>query len=245
MKAKKIILFIFWLLVFVGVVYVVVRAGSVCDQRTCKKYSIKIEVEYPADTLLYIADIENVILEHDSIIGKPYNEIDIYTIESVLKQHPYISNVAITGDLLGTLRIAITQRIPIMRVINKLGESFYLDETAQVMPVRSGASAHVIAVSGNIDTTKHEWNALVNCVKYINNDTFLKNQIGQIYIEDKDSYHLIPVIGNHLIIFGTPEHPEKRLERLKIFYQKVIDEEGWKTYKSINLKYKNQIVCKK
>jgi len=95
------------------------------------------------------------------------------------------------------------------------------------------------------DTLNHKWNALLTCVKYINGDTFFKNQTGQIYIENKNHYLLIPVVGNHVIILGAPEHPESRLERLKIFYQKGMDEEAWESYRSIDLRYKNQVICKK
>ena len=251
MKAKKILLFIFWLLVFVGVVYVVVRADSVREAMTCKKYAIHVKVANTADTLFYPADIETIVLAHDSIIGKPYNEIDVYAIETALRANPYISDVNIYGNLLGTLHITATQRIPIVRIINKKNESFYLDEAAHAMPVRLGISANVITVSGGIemsreqalsDTLKHEWDALLSCIKYINNDTFLKSQIGQIYVENQDSYILIPVIGNHKIILGTPEQPEKRLERLKIFYQKGMDEEKWENYRAIDLRYKSQVI---
>jgi cell division protein FtsQ len=156
--------------------------------------------------------------------------------------------------MLGTLRITAVQRVPVVRIINKYDESFYLDETAHTMPVRLENFANVITVSGNInmtreqalsDTLNHEWDALLSCVKYINNDTFLKKQISRIHVENENSYFLVPVIGNHIIIFGAPEHPEKRLERLKIFYQKGMDEEKWENYKSIDLRYKSQVVCKR
>jgi cell division protein FtsQ len=254
MNAKKIILFIFWLAVFVGVVFVLVRAGAVRDKIPCEKYTIQVKVTHAADTLFYPADIEEIILKHDSITGKPYNEIDLFMLEAILRENPYISDLLIFGDLPGTLQIMATQRTPVVRIINKHNESFYLDETAHAMPARLGISANVITVSGNIemtcaqalsDTLNHEWDALLSCVKYISNDDFLKNQIGQIWVENEHSYLLIPVIGNHKIILGTPEEPENRLERLKIFYQKGMDEEAWETYKSIDLRYRNQIVCKK
>jgi len=254
MKVKKIILFIFWMAVFVGVIFVVVRAGSTREQMACERYSIQITVDNTTDTLLYLADIEKIMLRHDSIIGKPYNEIDVYALEDTLKKHPCISGVNIYGDMLGTLRITAIQRTPVVRITNRYNESFYLDETAHAMPVRPEVSADVIPVSGNIDMTlsqalsdtlNHKWDALLSCVKYIGNDTFLKSRISQIYVKNENFYLLIPVTGNHTIIFGTPEHPEKRLERLKIFYQKVMDEEKWENYKTIDLRYKSQVICKR
>jgi cell division protein FtsQ len=250
MKVKKIILFIFWVAIFVGVIFVVVHAGSARDQMACERYAIHVEVNNTTDTLLYPADIEEIMLHRDSIIGRPYNEIDIYTLEDTLKKHRYVSEINIYGDMLGTLRITATQRVPVVRIINRNNESFYLDETAHAMPVRLGFFANVITVSGNIDMTleqalsdtlKHKWDGLLSCVKYISNDTFLKNRIGRIHVEDENSCRLIPVTGNHTIIFGMPDQPEKRLERLKLFYQKGMEE----NYKTIDVRYKSQIVCKR
>ena len=254
MKVKKIILFTLWVAVFVGVIFVVVRAGSARDKTVCEKYTIQIKVAPDADTLFYPDDIEKITLNQDSIVGKPYNEMDLFIMEIMLKENHYISDVTIFGDMSNTLHITATQRTPIVRIIDTLNKSFYLDETGQAMPVRLGISTNVLTVNGKIDitceqalsdTSNYDWSALLSCVKYINNDTFLKSQIGQIYFEDKNSCLLIPVIGSHVIILGTPEHPENRLERLKIFYQKGMNEEGWKKYKTINLKYGNQVICKK
>jgi len=150
MKVKRVILFIFWMAVFVGIVVVVVRAGAAHDKMVCERYAIRIEVAHAADTMLYFADIEEIILKHDSIIGKPYNEIDMYALETILKKQPYISDVSIFGNLPGTLQISVIQRTPIVRIINRFGESFYLDETAHAMPARLGKSANVLTVSGNI-----------------------------------------------------------------------------------------------
>jgi cell division protein FtsQ len=238
----------------VGVIFVVVRAGTTRDKMACERYAIHVKVENTTDTLLYSSDIEEIMLHRDSIIGKPYNEIDVYALEDTLKKHRYVSDVNIYGDMLGTLRITATQRIPIVRIVNKYNESFYLDETAHAMPVRLEDFANVITVSGNIDmnleqalsdTLNHKWSALLSCVKYINGDAFLKNQIDQIYVKDSSFYLLVPVVGNHIVIFGMPEYPEKRLERLKIFYQKGMDEEKWENYKTIDLRYKSQVICKR
>jgi cell division protein FtsQ len=122
------------------------------------------------------------------------------------------------------------------------------------VPERAETSARLITASGNInisreqafsDTLQNAWDDLLTCVKYINQDAFLRSQTGQIYIGDESLYLLIPVIGNHIIIFGEPENTENQLERLKIFYKQGMDEEKWKTYVSLDLRYKNQIICKK
>jgi len=38
---------------------------------------------------------------------------------------------------------------------------------------------------------------------------------------------------------------EEKFENLKLFYSEGVKQTGWRKYKEINLKYKNQIVCVK
>jgi cell division protein FtsQ len=38
---------------------------------------------------------------------------------------------------------------------------------------------------------------------------------------------------------------EEKLEQLKTFYKEAMPYEGWKKYRTISVKFKGQIVCKK
>jgi cell division protein FtsQ len=56
---------------------------------------------------------------------------------------------------------------------------------------------------------------------------------------------LVPKIGKQLIIFGDAADAREKLENLATFYRKVMSQKDWDLYKTINLKYKNQVVCSK
>jgi cell division protein FtsQ len=79
----------------------------------------------------------------------------------------------------------------------------------------------------------------------ISKDSFLESFIDQIYVNEKKELELVPKIGTHEIIFGTAENAAEKLENLKTFYQKVMNKLDWNTYKTINLKYTNQVICLK
>jgi cell division protein FtsQ len=55
----------------------------------------------------------------------------------------------------------------------------------------------------------------------------------------------VPILGDQMIRIGTIDDLDEKLERLKTFYKEAMPYEGWRTYRSISVKYKNQIVCKK
>jgi cell division protein FtsQ len=59
---------------------------------------------------------------------------------------------------------------------------------------------------------------------------------------------LVPQVGSHTIIFGSArsdEEVKEKMDKLKVFYQEGLPFEGWNKYETINLKFRNQIVCKK
>ena len=81
---------------------------------------------------------------------------------------------------------------------------------------------------------------------YINADKFWKSQIQQIYINDEKDMELVPLVGNHKIIFGDTANMDVKFKKLMTFYTQGLSYTGWwNKYSSINLKYKNQIVCTK
>ena len=56
---------------------------------------------------------------------------------------------------------------------------------------------------------------------------------------------MVPIVGDQRIILGNIEDLDDKIFRLKTFYQEAMSRMGWNKYKTINLKFKNQVVCKK
>jgi len=120
--------------------------------------------------------------------------------------------------------------------------SYYVTEDLNRMPVSSSHTTNVIVVTGH--TSKAYINDdLVNFIRFINDDKFWKAQIQQIHIRENHEYVLVPRVGDQLIVFGKPEKLEMRFRNLKALYTKGFSSEGWRKYKTINLKYDNQVVC--
>ena len=90
------------------------------------------------------------------------------------------------------------------------------------------------------------WNDLLEGIeKYVDKNNFWKSQIQQIYINLDEEIELIPRVGRHKIIFGDVSDMDEKFKKLMIFYKKGLHYTGWNKYKTINLKFKNQIVCTK
>jgi len=139
-----------------------------------------------------------------------------------------------------------------LRIIDDNGLDYYLDSEGMKLPLSKHFTARVLVATGNIpphspdflQRKKHLLKDLFQLAKLILADEFLKSLLEQIYV-NQGEFVLIPKVGDQKILLGKFENVEDKLERLNIFYQKGIPYEGWQKYKTINLKFKNQVVCGK
>lgn len=164
----------------------------------------------------------------------------------------------------GVLTIRVSQRDAIMRVYNTDGSSNYIDSEGYIIPSTRYA-ANVIVVNGNISIrangkvgefvfsetlptqpiVKVCSTSLYNLCYYIRNDKFWGSQIVQVYINSEKDVDLVTRVGNHTVKMGSLEGYENKLNKLYAFYKNALPLEGWNKYSVINLKYGNQVICKK
>ena len=65
--------------------------------------------------------IENMIFSKvDSLIGKAYEDINIYLLEEFVNEHPNIKKAELYLTLDGTLSIDVKQREPLVRVFEEM-----------------------------------------------------------------------------------------------------------------------------
>ncbi len=254
---KKIANISMWLILIAGLAVLVGFIESEHKKLTCKGLSV--EIDYGrAEVLISEADISKRIHEKfDTLVGKKISEISSVSIENDINEIDFIENADVYTTLTGLMKIKVSQRNPIVRVMNKFGQSYYIGEKGNLIPVKFGYSSRVPVASGNISnrfsdtlnlrlsTTNSELKDLYTLSTYIYNDVFLKAQIEQIYLNQDNEFELVPKVGRHLVLFGDLAEMETKFDKLKIFYDKGMKRAGWDTYKTINLKFKDQVICEK
>ena len=146
-----------------------------------------------------------------------------------------------------------------MRIFNRKNPGFYIDPEGYIFPVSDLHAQRVIVVNGYLDIVPDATHTnifdsvyantpladLFELNRMIRKNSFLKSQISQIYVNSNNEFDFTPQLGNHLIRFGTMEDAQKKLDNLDVFYRKALIGEGWDKFNEINLKYKNQVVCKR
>lgn len=259
-KAYKIIVGLLLLVAYIIATGIFV-AGKYDDLR-CKNVNIEIDNSY---SFVSQDIISQILLEGGIIIDSTVkvSDINFAEIERLVDQNIYVGETQAYSDFSGNVFLKITQREPILRVITADSASFYLDKDMKVMPTCDYYTADVMLLSGNIKSQcfyscDSVDNYMVNTnkkslyiddickfVNYLQSEELWRNQVTQIYINMSNEVELVPRVGNHIIILGGLVDYEQKLNKLEAMYHEGFEITDWNAYSTINLKYKDQVICKK
>lgn len=176
-------------------------------------------------------------------LGERMDDISLTEIEELLAKHPYIKDATGYKTPKGKICVLVQQHVPMLYVMADNGSRFCINEEGEVMS-KTKYAANLLVATGPI-TQNYALEHLYPMVAYIHQDAFWEQQIQQIHVLEDGSVELVPRVGKHRILLGQPVDVEGKLERMKQFYSEGLQKTGWNKYSLINLKYENQIICKK
>ena len=259
---KRMLNIAFWVFFFMG--FFILWGFTLSEQGSvrCNKFVVNIEVQ-EGMTFISQEDIETMLKQVNLYpVGKEMNEISISEIENRLDQIAEVKKTEVYKSIDGNVYVKVKQRKPIVRIINANGTSFYLDEEGYQMPLSDNYTARVPLVNGYINEPVTKMSAVeiaksdllkdqmktddvYRLAKFIKRDEFWSAQIQQIYYNHEGDIELIPSVGEHRIVFGNLDRMEGKFNKLMIFYKDGLNRTNWNIYDTINVKFKNQIICTK
>jgi len=197
-------------------------------------------------------EVDNILqVSSNSLVGRKMVNINIHQLENKLQSNPFIESAKVFADMDGLIRVEVTQRHPILRIMNRFDQDFYVDEHGLKIPLSNNFTSQVLAANGNIDElftnridTLHTALAkdVFKAANFIRKDTLWNAQIAQIYVNQNHEIELVPRVGNHKILLGNADSLANKFHNLEIFYKQALPQVGWDKYKIINIKYANQVV---
>lgn len=239
-KNIGIIVLVLGLLTYLGIAIVKFSHNDV--EKKCQSVVVTIK---DSTTIRFVSEknIRDKIAEEDiQLVGKKLRTINTQKIEKILEENPFIRNAECYKTPSGDLNIDIWQREPIFRVVGY--HNYYVDVDGNIFPPSPKYVAYVPVVTGMLN--KHfAVSELKHFVLYLRNNEFWNAQIEQIDVSATNELVLIPRVGDHEIEIGTLDNYQLKLAKLKKFYLDGLNKIGWGDYKSISLKYNNQVVCTK
>jgi cell division protein FtsQ len=244
------------LLVIIGFVSIM-RGKSVCT---------KITIQITDSAGLNIVDEQEIrdLIERPGtkIVNKPVDEINIAKIEKRINGFHSVKRGEVYVNINGELVAKIEARTPIVRICNRLGQQYYIDKDGFLMRASLKHPARVLVANGNI-SYKPKFDTVLNIYgkeldnrvdiktlrdihvfsSYIKSKPFWSAQIQQIFINNDDEIEFTTLVGEQIVELGSIDNYEEKLRNLEIFYKKGLPIKGWGYYKTISLKYRNQVVC--
>jgi cell division protein FtsQ len=235
------------------------------NEMLCKEIVIHID-DSLGNSFVQRADIEQLISDKfGKLTGKQILSINISLLEKIIDGNPFVLKAEVFSTVDGKLVVEVKQRTPIVRVINTFNESFYIDDNGVLMPLSEKFSAHVPVANGNIFNRETEQKIrrvtereisdtsfsptllekIFMVCDYVRRHDFWNAQIEQVYVNAEGEMELIPRVGNQTILFGDEKEMDGKFNKLYTFYKEGLSKTGWNQYKTINVTFKDQVVCSK
>jgi len=258
---KRFINILLSLILITGLFTVMSLAESRHKKQLCKDFQVLVP-DRGHKSLIAANEIRAMVMDlEDSIVGKPIHAIDLELISQRLSSNVYIESFDVCTSVNGILKIRINPRIPLVRIINQQRQQYLMDVKGNILPYSERHPVRVLIASGHIvdhfnldphalipiDSIPDE--SIVKCIFKLAtdfaSDPFTESLIDQMFITEAHEFELVPKIGDQIILFGDMKDHSKKIGKLRSVYEDIFPEKGWDYYKSINLKFENQVVCTK
>lgn len=247
---KKIGYLLVWCLVL-GMVFLSL-GFSIVERNKIVCTDVRVEITDSAENqFLSSREIRTWVLNrYPNILKRNLDYIDLRSIEEGLRKIKAVEEVTVFTSIVGrgkpgegSVVVRIRQRDPKFRV-DQPGRDYYIDKLGKSFDWTPKYTPRVMMVTGVI-AYEFARKRLLPLVTYIQEDPFLNAQIDQIHVGGNGNLIMVPRVGDQLIYFGPPEDYQVKLRNLKALYKEGFKNGGWTLYKSINLSYKNLVICLK
>lgn len=254
MRYKAIILKVLGILLWValgsGITVLLVSAVQKEQRQKCKGLEIAFTDDKPF-RMLDESEITDALWPsstQDQPVGKYISGINLFSLEKQLKKNPWVLNADIYFDQQNILHVDVQQRTPVARVFSPEGNSFYIDDSLYLLPLKT-ADVVELPVFTNFNTAGAKasdsmiMKRITGLAAVISKDPFWMAQVEQININPDGSFEMITQLGDQRVSLGTGSNWDAMLAKLRKLYQHLGAEHGWTKYESIDLQFKDQVVC--
>ena len=222
----------------------VVFLYSFSSKRNENRMLKEADIEFTeAEDFITHEKVNNLLIQNfGNIKSIRKDKLDLNSVEKSLDKNPMIDKAEVYATVDGKLKAMISQRKPVARIFEGKN-SYYIDYRGSEMPLSETYTARVPIVTGEVNSIeKEKLNKLLN---YINDDVFLKKNIIGLEVTPTGSLKMRSRNYSYEIQFGKPINIEKKFNNYKAFLQDAVKDTLIEQYKTINLKFTQQVVCTK
>lgn len=201
------------------------------------------------DERLYLTEQElDQILRTSGLhpVDKPLDRGVLYRIEQTINHHPMVRTAECYTTPLNDVRVRITQRIPLVRVVNP-GDSYFIDTDRKVMPSRAAIKDSVLMVTGAVGVqmvTKQ----LADVALWLQDEPYWQRRIDHVTVQSPKMIYLYLRNGAaqeahaRRIALGTLNGYERKMKKMRTFLENSEEAIRDKQYIEYDLRFKGQVI---
>lgn len=252
---RKVGIIMLWALIAGGMISVLMLAMNDEKEAACCGVDIYINSKKASGTFFNEKDVKTLLnkIEGGAIKGTLKKNIDLAILEQGIRKNKWVSDVKIFFDGNDYLNVNILEKTPVARVFTNQGTSFYIDMAGLSIPLSSQAQEGLPVFTGFPHSKPYGrgdsllLQDVVYVAQIIKNDSFWTAQAAQIDMVPACAqgcweFEMVPTVGNHIVKLGNVANMENKLNRLFVFYKKVMAKAGFDVYQTVDVRFANQVL---
>ena len=219
-----------------------------------------LEISFP-DSLKFVSedDVRGYLdSRYGAFIGQRLDSVELSKMEEIVESSSAVMGCEAWTTDDGTLHLSVSQRVPVIRFM-KGRNGFYVDESGFIFPLHSSFTAQVMTVEGAIPISvsegfkgeaatdeEKEWiYGMLSMYKHLSTMKALRGKMSKIDVMDNGDIVLtLTDDPEEQFIIGGTDDIKSKLNRIEKYRTAVRPSVEGKKYKTINVKYKGQIICR-
>ena len=204
-----------------------------------------IEVKFLSNNNHFLTQemVNNLLIQNFPRASKVFkDDLDLNRLERELRKNEMIASSQVYFDANGVLNAHVVQKTAIARVLTN-DDSYYIDSEGHKMPLSENFSAHVPVVYGNLLPGNEA--RFAEIMNKIYQDEFLKESVTGVLVNPDQSLQLSVRGYAYSVEFGKMTEVDKKFDNYKAFVHYSQNDTLINTYKNVNLRFTQQVVCTK
>lgn len=200
-----------------------------------------LNIDFVEENTLFISkeNLDKMLIQNNTYVQCVARDVlDLKALESKISTHSMIEKAEVYIDIKGNLSIEVEQRKPLARVVSN--PQFYIDQKGKIMPLSAEFTARVLLVHGLVQESNLE--SVYTLLKAVDSDSFLKLYTTDVIVDGKGEISMRLRDCSFEILIGDLRNLHQKIANFKAFYQKSKKEKTLENYKTVNLKFDQQVV---
>lgn len=252
---RKFLFVAMWMAIGGGMLVLLIAAMGKQKKNNCSDLLINIQGVADDRHFLNRSDITGILksVAGGEIKGQPKSAFNLLEMEASLRNNVWVKDAQLYFDSKDILHVTVTEREPVARIFTNRGKTFYIDEEEKGIPLSENLSTKVPVFTGVPDKEdRRKRDSLLlreikNTAGFISSHPFWNSQVAQVDVVRSDvhgdyEFEIVPVIGNHIIKFGSGDNIDQKFSRLFTFYKEILSRTGFDKYKTVDVRFAGQVI---